>query len=197
MRSMIAIAALAASLAGGGAHALAVEREMTLDFDEAGQDLTFRFGGLLPSDGTGGWLRIEGGGDPDVFPGIDLLDVREDERAFVTFDGAWQGTFSCDGNHRSTRFDVTVVLGPTDCSFAQDFVLGAGVLDEMLADRTIEIGFATTRRVDGWAEEGDFVRVSFGYEADPAALAAIPLPGAGLMLLGAIAGIAASRRRSA
>ncbi len=186
------IAALAATAITGAAHAATVTESQTQILESDGQDLTFTFAGLAPSDGTGGTLTVASGineANPGRFDGLDLNEGNEFFEVLI--EGTSFGNFNCSGVGGNTAIPGSD--GDNDCDFSLPIALSGTQLDEFLADGVLTASITFSAAVGAFAPgERDQVNLSLSYEA----LAPVPLPASGLLLLAGLGAMAARRCRS-
>lgn len=160
----------------------------------AGENFNFSFGGLAPSDGTGGTFVLTGAGD---------YDGRDDEILSWDMEGqigaAAVGGFCSTGitavctspngaglnGGQGGPFDSVVIGQPLgQATWTRTYTLLPAVLDTLLGDGTIDIFIDLTDEV-GLFNPPNFVEVTINYES-----ASVPEPetvalaGLGLLILG-------------
>ncbi len=194
MRILTILAAASASaLMSVPASALVLSQSDVMTTN--GQNFAFNFSGLLPSDGTGAVITIASGpattgsADDDGFDLDGVGDGRHSEYMAVSAEGTHLGKYSCGGGI-GTSIPGFTMNGPADCMFSLDIALDGATFDSLISDGVLSL------LVDfGWGvgdfHDGDQLNVSLAYnEVVPA-----PLPAAGLMLMGGLAGLGALSRR--
>jgi hypothetical protein len=192
MRSSIAIAAAAVlSMFSAAASSAPVLESQSQTLTSEGQDMSFIFGALPGSNGSGGFIAIfptQGTGTL----GLDLSGAfpLEDENFEVAFDGVSQGFFSCGGPSNNGS---TAIAGATDNSVNFNdcvFNLPLALADSFLADGSVTVGVLFGDDVSTFGHN-DVVNVSLRYES-----AAVPEPGMlALTSLGlGLVGLARTRR---
>ena len=157
---------------------------------EDGQDFTFNFENLLPSDGTGGTITIASGKSTSIPGAWDGIDLDSSSEYFeLAFDGIAQGTtYNCTGLGGHTAIADAENPDTSNCKFSLTIALSGEELDTLLADQIISIGVSFSNGVIVFFDF-DEVIVELEYHAVPVP-AALPLFVAGIAGIGAV-----SRRR--
>ena len=189
LKPAIAIALTFAALGAAPAMAETISISQSQFMTEDGQDFTFNFSGLAPSDGNGGTITIASGASGNS-PGFDLNTGMEYFQ--LNFDGVFQGTYHCGGLGSFDGFTHTQIpdnTGGTDCEFALVITLSGPDFDALLADALISIGVLFSEKVSHRGD-GDELVVSLSYTASE-----VPLPAALPLFIAGMAGIGAAARR--
>lgn len=192
-RTSFTFAAFAALALSGAAQAATFTKSQTQILEIDGQDLTFTFAGLLPSDGTGGTLTIASGINEAKPGSFDGLDINQSNEFFaLSIEGTSFGNFNCTGAGGHIR--IAGANNDSDCDFSLPIALSAAQLGHFLADGILTASIDFSAAVGAFAPgERDQVNVSLSYETPPAP---VPLPATGLLLLAGLGTIAARRRRT-
>lgn len=182
---LVSLAALAAFLA---APVYAVTVSDTKTHTALGQDLTYTFTGLAPSNGTGGTLTLTG---------VNLdLGADANEYMSITVDGASYGSYVCDATPSAGRTNISGWTGPNEsrCSFTLSFALTAGALDTILADGTMTVFADMGPGVYQPSQPTPSLSVMLSYAEYVTPTTPVPLPASALLMVGGAVGLAGLRR---
>lgn len=141
--------------------------------------------------------------------GIDIFNARADVLGLATFDSAFNlvQTYIFDNVQNFTPSISPIAVGGfiDAFEFSVDDLSGSIALGDFAAGETFDITSTLTARAfatnfEGENAVGAFVQdpitiSSFGVRSQPTVSAPIPLPAAGWLLLGALGGLAAMKRR--
>lgn len=169
---------------------------------KSGQNFDFSFTNLAASDGTGGMLVISSGAATKGSKrdaGFDLDGKgagKKGEFFKLKVEGESLGRYSCGGRGKSISIPGYKMNGDADCKFSLGIALSGSDLDEALADGTFDLSVAFGWGVDHF-REGDMLKVALKYTEAviPDAPAPVPLPAAGLLLVGGLGAMGAVSRR--
>ncbi len=191
--TMILAAAVASAVMAVPASALVVSQSGVMT--ASGQNFSFNFSGLLPSNGTGAVLTISSGPATTGSAADDGFDIDgvgnggASEYMAVSAEGVDLGTYSC-GGAIGTSIPGFAMNGPADCIFSLDIALDGASFDSLIADGVFGLLVDFSAGVGDFGD-GDQLNVALSYTE----VAPVPLPAAGLMLMGGLAGLGALSRR--